>query len=214
MDRRPDAPTNRTRRRRPAGLVGRNVDDLAHRAEIVDRNDDLDVEGFANSGVDDPHRPGAEQVTVGVDAVAAEEVGDLGERPLRCGESDALWRVVGELVESFQGEREMRTAFGGRDGVDLVDDDGGDRPQRLAGGAGNHEVQRLRCGDEDVGRVRNQPSTVLSGGVAGAHADGGLPEVPMRQVRFVLDRHQPLGGEHRPADGGAKVLLDVDRQGA
>ena len=57
----------------------RLFEDLAHRREIVDRDDHLDVELLATAGVDDGYRA---QSAVASDA--AEEPRDLVERALRC----------------------------------------------------------------------------------------------------------------------------------
>ena len=97
----------------------------------------------------------------------------------------------------------MGPPFGAGHGVDLVDDHVLDRRQHLARGGGQHQVQRLRGGDEDVGRAAHQRPTVLLGGVTGA---GG-------------DRHRrhrapgPLGGHGDAGQGRAQVALHVVGEG-
>ena len=84
---------------------------------------------------------------------AAEKTADLLQRALRGREADALRLNLGELAQPLQAQRQVAAALGRRDGMDLVDDQPADRGQDLARGAGQDEEQRLRRGDEDVGRV-------------------------------------------------------------
>ena len=88
----PDAAPHRPGRRGAARQVTTGlVDDLAECPHVVHGNDDLNVEGLADAGVDDRHRPGADHVArARIDHVAAEEVCDLAERPLCGGQPDAL----------------------------------------------------------------------------------------------------------------------------
>ena len=184
----------RGRRRERAGLVELGVD----RGHVVDGDDDLEVELLVAAGVDDGDRAGP------VVVVAAEEPRDLVERALRRGEADALRRPVRDRVEALEGERQVRTALGGGECVDLVDDHPAHGPQRLARLRGEHQVERLGCGDEDVGRRADERLAGLALRVAGAECDRGF-----------VERHaQALGGERDPAERRAEVLLDVDREGA
>ena len=64
----------------------------------------------------------------------------------------------------------MSAALGAGHGVDFVDDHRLDAAERVAGLAGEQEEQRLRRGDEDVGRARGQPATLVGRGVTGADA--------------------------------------------
>ena len=57
---------------------------------------------------------------------AAEEVGHLFQRPLRGRKTDALQSAFGDGFQPLERERQMRTALGGNEGVDFVDDDGFD----------------------------------------------------------------------------------------
>ena len=94
-------------------------------------------------------------------------------------------------------------ALGGGHRVDLVDDHGLDAAQRLARRRGEHEVERLGRGDEDVGRVAHEAAALVGRRVAGAHADG----------RLVYRLAQALGGEADPLQRAPQVLLDVDGEG-
>ena len=138
----------------------------------------------------------------GVTAEAAEEARDLVERALGGREPDALRRTMGDGFEPLEREREVRAALGGRERVDLVDDDELHRPQRLARLRGEHEVERLGCGDEDVGRSAQERLAGAALGVAGAQ----------RHARLVEPDAEPLGRERDAAQRRPQVLLDVDRR--
>ena len=66
----------------------------------------------------------------------------------------------------------MCAAFGGGEVVNLVHDHGGDAREGVAGGAGEHEVEGFRGGDENVGWVADELAAFACGGVAAAHAHG------------------------------------------
>src|ERR1700761_5836234 len=55
---------------------------------------------------------------------AAEKSRYLFEGPLRSGKADARQRSSRKVLEPLQGKGQMRTAFGGNDGVDFIHDDG------------------------------------------------------------------------------------------
>ena len=92
--------------------------------------------------------PGVDDLDLAARPDPAEEPGDRLERPLRRRQPDALERRrVGrpELLQALQRQREMRAALRAGDRVDLVDDDRLDAAERLAGRAGEQEVQALRA---------------------------------------------------------------------
>ena len=64
----------------------------------------------------------------------------------------------------------MRAAFGGGKVVNLIHDHGGHAGEGVAGGAGEHEVEGFRGGDENVGWVADELAAFACGGVAAAHA--------------------------------------------
>ena len=66
----------------------------------------------------------------------------------------------------------MRAAFGGGKVVNLIHDHGGHAGEGVAGGAGEHEVEGFRGGDENVGWVADELAAFACGGVAAAHAHG------------------------------------------
>ena len=163
------------------------------------RDDDFDLEGLANTGVDDLHRPLDTGFTE-----TAEELCNLFKRPLRGRQADPLRRLLGDLFETLKREHQVRTTLGGGHGVNLVDDDRLDSDQRLACRRGAHQIQRLRRGDQQVGRSADQLLAVVRRSVAGAHADLGHHERFAETLRGELDAHQRC----------PQVLLDVERQGA
>ncbi len=166
-------------------------------AHVLHGHHDLELHRFAMPGVHDRHGP-----LVPVDR-SSEEPRDLLERPLRGGQSDPLRRHVAELLEPLEGQGEMRAALRRRHRVDLVDDHGPHAPEGLAGGRSEHQVQRLRRGDQDVGRAPDQALPIPRRRVAAADRDH----------RRVGERcPEPVGRVLDPGEGGAEVLLDVDRE--
>src|SRR5271167_928677 len=119
--------------------------------------------------------------TAGVDA--GEELGDELDGILRGGDADALRGrgLAGEEgagreavfagdegVEALERESEVGAALVVGDGVDLVDDDGADLAEVLAGFSGGQQnVEGFRGGDKDVGRVAEHRRAILGEGVAG-----------------------------------------------
>jgi hypothetical protein len=140
-DRRPDAPTRRTCRR-VAATIGATVE-VAH---VIDRYLDAQLHWFADARVDDGH----------LASTASQVPRDLAERTLRRRQADPLRVRLGERAETLETHGEVRSALGAGQNVNLVDDDCADAAQRFARCAREHEEQRFRCGDEDVGRVAHQ----------------------------------------------------------
>ena len=157
-------PDRAARRARPRpGPDGRLVDHRAELGHVVDRDDDLDLEGLAHAGVDDRDRAGPPATS----------------SPARCrrgtGRSPraaAAWptaRCAGAAAPPpcrTQCSRRSRVtarwlpALGGGQRVDLVDDHRLDAAQRLARRRGEHQVQRLGGGD------RGCPAGGARGGAA------------------------------------------------
>ena len=98
----------------------------------------------------------------------------------------------------------MGAALGARDGVHLVEDHRLDAGQRVAGGRGEHQEQRLGGGDQDVRRAA-WPATRRSAarGVAGADADPDLRLGQPQPHRLLPDAGQRA----------AQIALHVDREG-
>ncbi len=175
VDRGPDRRSRRrgARRRRtehqrhPLRRLG-EVGQLGH---VLDRDDDLDLHRLAEPRVHDGHRPGAAR------GLAAEEPGDLLERALGRRQADPLRRLVSDLLEAFEREREVRAALGAGHRVDLVDDHPSDAAQDLARLRREHQVEGLGRRDQDVGWARQDPPAFGRGRVAGSHRDAWLVDV-------------------------------------
>ena len=122
----------------------------------------------------------------------------VAERPMRCGGR------CGDLVEPLQAQHQVRAPLGGCHRVDLVDDHVLDRPQRLPCARRQHQVERFRRRDEDVGRRADERLSFLAGRVAGPHRNG----------RHAQRGSEPFGCEADAGERRAQVLLDVDGERA
>jgi hypothetical protein len=188
LDRGPDRRPRLVARRRAVELTG----GLAQGTHVLDRDDDREVPLLGRPGRDHLHR-----------AAAGEEGGHLLDGPYRRRQADPLRRALQQLVEPVEGDGQVRAALGVGDRVHLVDDPRLDAAQRLAGGAGEQEEQRLRRGDEDVGGPPGEGPPLLGRGVTGA---GAHLDLRARQA-------QPGRGLPDTGERGAQVALDVDGQG-
>jgi hypothetical protein len=121
---------------------------------------DLEVQRLAHAGVDHRARP----------LRPDQEPPDLLQRVLRRDKPDPLHVAVRHLGQPLQGQREVRAALGLRHRVDLVDDHPLGALEDLPRLAGEHQVQRLRRGDQHVGRVLDHVAPLLLRRVAGADA--------------------------------------------
>ena len=75
----------------------------------------------------------------------------MADNPMRCA------GVAVRRLEPFERQREVRAAFGRDERMDLVDDHGVDRAQRLPRVRGEQQVERLGRRDQDVGRLTLEP---------------------------------------------------------
>src|SRR5208337_5587194 len=100
-----------------------------------------------------------------------EKAGNFLQRALGGGEAYALKRTICEGFKALQRECQMRTAFGGNQGMNLIDDDGVDGAKCVGGLGGEQQIERLRGGDEDLGRLAAEAGSFALGRVAGADAD-------------------------------------------
>ena len=98
--------------------VAGGLPELGH---VLDRHDDLQVEGLGRRRVHDGHR-----------AAAGQERGHLVERADRGRQPDPLSRALEQRIEPLEAEREVRAALGRAHRVHLVDDHRLDAAQRLA----------------------------------------------------------------------------------
>jgi hypothetical protein len=92
------------------------------------------------------------------------------------------------LDQPLEREREVRAALGLRDGVDLVQDHRLGALEDLPRLAREHQVERLRRGDQHVGRVADHVAPLLLRRVAGADGDVQLgPDPAQRRAQVLLD---------------------------
>ena len=145
------------------GLVGSCG--LVHLAHVVNRHHHLEVELLHPAGINHAHRP-----RCAVLVLSAQEAGDLAERPLRGRQADALDGLLGHTLQPLHRQRQVAAALGAGHRVDLVDDDPGHPLEDLRALAGEQQIEALRSGDEDVGRVAQHALALRLGGVARAHA--------------------------------------------
>ncbi len=115
---------------------------------------------------------------------------DLLDGAHRRRQADALGRAFGQAIEALEAERKVGTALGARDGMDLIDDDRVDIAQRLARLRREHEEERLRRGDEDVGGCGEHSTPILGRRVAGAHPDGDVGLGQPETLRLAADASQ------------------------
>ena len=198
VHRRPDA-SGGPGRRRPGRSAGSSMTS-PRRAHVLDGDDDLDLERLADAGVDDGDRPGRRPSPKPPRKRAISSSGRwVADRPMRCGgrsrdrcssRSRVRARWAPRLVAARAWISSTITAS--------------TLAQGLPGLRGEHQVERLGRGDEQVGRVADEPAALVGRGVAGAHADGRL--VHRSTPRRSAARRDAR--QRRP-----QVLLDVDGQG-
>lgn len=161
LDVRPD------RRLLPSALGRVGGGGAAQLTQVLDRYDHGEVELLARGRLDDLDP-----------ALRREETRNLVHRPHRRRQPDPAGRSRQQLVEPLQRHREMGAALGPGHGVHLVEDHRLDTRQRIPGGGGEHQEQRLGRGDQDVRRPGGQRPALGGRGVARADAD---PDVGLRQ---------------------------------
>ena len=140
--------------------VGAGRRDLVEAAHVFNGDHDAEIELLARARLDD--RDGA---------AAAQERGDLVERPDGRRQTDALGRGREQLVQPLERKREVHAALRAGDRMDLVDDDDIDVAEGIARLGRQEEEQRLRGADQDVGRSGQHPAAVLRRRVAGPNPD-------------------------------------------
>ena len=169
---------------------------------VLDRDDDLEVEVLAYAGVDD----------LALAPRADEEVRDALQRALGRREPDPL-RIVAALAgdevrEPLEGQGEVRAALRLGDRVDLVDDHRLDPGEDLAHLRGDHQVQRLGRGDQDVRRRAAHRLALLLRGVARPQPDRDLGADPLQRRPEVALDVVGEGLERRDVDDlGARAEL-------
>ena len=152
VDARPDAACARGRRGRP-GRCGCRVDRGLPSSPMSSTGTTTSTSsGLADAGVDDGDGPRARRSSVWPPRKWATSSSGrcVADSPMRCG--GALVICSSRSSVSI----EVRAALGGRERVDLVDDHRLDVDQRLARRRGEHQVEALGRGDEQVGRAADE----------------------------------------------------------
>ena len=105
------------------------------------------------------------------------------------GEAYALEMLsVGQVLQSLQSESQVRSPLALSYGVDLIDYHRLDGGEDLPGSRGEHQVEGLGSGDEDVRRVFAHRAALGLGGVAGAQANGDVgADSAQRGAEIALD---------------------------
>jgi hypothetical protein len=111
-----------------------------------------------------PRGAGASDCTFADAADTTEESREFFERTMRSGEAGA-GAAAGELFEALDRERAVSTALGARRRRGLVDDDGFDGPEGVAGARGEEQVERFGRGERDAGGGASEAGA-LGGGVS------------------------------------------------
>ncbi len=123
------------------------------------------------AGIDDGDLGGGRAVRRRAD----QQVRDRLDWILCRGQPDPDQVIAAQCGQAFQRQCQMCPALVRRHGVDFIDDHGARGRQHCATGAGaEQDVQRLRCGDEDVGRATAHAFTLAGRRVAGAHPGADL----------------------------------------
>ncbi|OPZ76613.1 MAG: hypothetical protein BWY77_01862 [bacterium ADurb.Bin431] len=123
--------------------------------------------------------------------IPAQKPRRLVQRLYRRGEADALEGVFGEVLQAFEAEGQVDAALVPGERVDFVHDDGLDGAEHLSRlGAGEQQVERFRCGDEDVRRLAEHRLPVALRGVAGAHRHADVRQVEAHIVSLDANSRQ------------------------
>jgi hypothetical protein len=146
---------------------------------VLHRDDDLEVELLGIAGIHDLALP----------PCSHEEVPDALQRTLGGRQADALDRLIAhEVIESLQRQRQVAAALRRRHGVNLVDDHRLDPAEDLARLRADHQIQRLRRGDQDVRRLPAHRPALGLGRVARAQGDRDRRADPLqRSAQVALD---------------------------
>ena len=184
----------------------RHLIECRHGAELVIGELDGDVQPASMADVDDYATwlaTGQRPVLTG----AHQQTGNGRYRPLRRGEPDPDRPVLprDQAIQSFQAEREVRTALVVGQRVDLVDDHGPHAREHLpTPRRGQQEIERLGCRDDDLRAVAQHRRTL--GGRRVAVADRHLH---LRRLKAELDSDLADLGE-----GLSQVLAHIDGEGS
>ena len=115
--------------------------------------------------------------------------------------ADPLHRPLDQLLQPLDADRHVGAALRACNRVHLVDDQRLDRAQHVARLRGQHQVERLRRRDQDVGRLLEDLAPFLLRRVARAHRDAHLRLQPGERAAqvpldVVVERLQRRDVEH------------------
>ena len=212
----PDRPPLHEGGRSQRDLVGARQGGLAQARHVLHRHLDPQLDRLPRARVDDADRARTAR------AVAAQVARHLVERALRGRQPQALRLGAGQGLQALQRERQVGPALGGHQRVDLVHDHRGDRGQQAARLGGQHQVERLGRGDQDVGRSARQAPALARRRVAraqahlgdverDAQAPGGARDAHQRRAQVALDVHGQ-GPQRRDVEHAAAPALLGDRR--
>ncbi len=86
-------------------------------------------------------------------------------------QADSLQRLLDQPLEPLDRDGEVRAALRPGHGVNLVEDEGLDAAQVVAGAGGQQQIERLRGRDQDVRRLAQHRRPLLLRRVSGADGD-------------------------------------------
>src|SRR5580704_5387445 len=163
----------------------------SHGAQLASRNFDGQIE-FTPVTYFDHHWSGP--------SGAAEKMGDQFDRLLRRGKTYARESFASQVVETFEGKRQVRAAFVVRDCVNLVDDHrlyGSEHLAALRGGP--KDIEGLRSCDQDVRWSRRHRASLTGERVSRAHGRA-----------YVRHEDSALAGELKNfTKGNFQIFLNV-----
>ena len=134
---------------------------------------------------------------------ARQESGDLLDRLLGRGQTDALERAARQMLQPLEREREVAAALVPRHGVDLVHDHRAHRAEHRTRVLGREdEIQRLGSRDEDVRRTLRHRLAVGLRRIARANERADLHVRQAQLLQRAADLGERLG----------EVLLNVVRE--
>ena len=160
--------------------------------EIRQRRHDLDIQVFAHTGIHDRTGP-----LPAVVASAHQKSRDLLDRTEGRRTADSLHRLLYQLFQTLQADRQMHAALVVTHGVNLVDNHrpyGGQMRRHTL--AAQKEIERFGGGDQNMGRLSDHLGAVASRRVPRPHGDTDLRQI---SGRFFPDSVQRL----------QQVLVDI-----
>ena len=137
--------------------------------------------------------------TVGKRAISREEALHNLNRANRSGQADALSRSLQHLVESFKADGQVGAALATGHHMNLIQDHSGDPPQPFTSRRCQHEEERFRGCDQDVGWASGEGAAFVGRRIACADSDANVRR----------GQAQLLGCSRDPNQGRSKVPLDV-----